>query len=269
MKRNMGKICLWKISAILAVLGLVLGFASCGGGGDWGTGGVDGPGQFGANMSLNNQVYELGGTAFSPTFTRYNGNRTIPAVTWVPGIGRVVLGSATITNGQLNLHLGTPTAGLISIGEIFWESVRVNPAATRGVDFLLETSDVDLFRGNIVALGNENSGTLTFTTVMYIYVDRDANISADRYENSGVDGGGIFWTETINPFNLDLGAGWNALRRTTVVNWTGTTETSTVTFALGETSDLRWILDDWSSSSANIMPTLSPQGPRRTFMRSR
>ena len=189
MKRNMGKICLWKIPAILAVFGLALAFAGC----DNGNGGGSSYelGHLGNTLNLSGQVYVWGGTEFESTFTRYNGNRTIPAVTWVDDWTReVVLGSATIGNGQLSLNMGTPTAGLVSSGEFLEgnEYIRINPAAARFAQFWLETSTVEVIRGNLTILGDENGGNRTFTQVWYIYVDRDVNVSRERSVDSDTSG---------------------------------------------------------------------------------
>ena len=259
MKRNMGKICLWKIPAILAVFGLALAFAGC----DNGNGGGSSyePGHLGNTLNLSGQVYTMEGCCHDGdrSFERFLGTRTVTGVTYTE-TGRVVLGTGAITGGQLNFSLGTPTAALRSgVGEEGW---TINPAATRAASFSLQIPNGRVEREKFVFSGNETSGSAGWISVGFIYVDRDATFRRLGWTNNECTDGectddcldwstqcrccwcihcsGIRWV--VEATDLNLRAGWNAFRFTETESWTATSETVTVSFNLGETSGLRWVL---------------------------
>jgi len=130
----------WKMSSILATLGLALAlvFTSCGD--DNG----NGSGALGATLELSGQVYTAywAEDAFAPVFTPFTGSRTV--VSDPPG------GTGAIANGQLTFNFGRPAVEYLeSMDSIFGSDddyndfpITVSPTTARGAWLWMYTMTV-------------------------------------------------------------------------------------------------------------------------------
>ena len=293
MKNNIGKVCLWKISAIFTVFGLVLALAGC-------DNGSSETSSFADTLHLSGQVYtaDWNEAEFRIVYNAFFGNLAVSASMWVEGTGDVSLGGAgAITGGRLNFSIGRPAP--VTLQTIQRAGVTVSPAAVRSAELLIfETHNGFLSRRSEDVSGDEFEGSITVIEVIYIFVDRETVISAYRsvVSNDECKHGecwddcldnnrlcwcecfctdchdyGFIWTETFNAFNIPLSEGWNVISIKDEFRWTENSGASTITILPGEPNGTRWVLHVWGDLPPDIMPISSPlpQNLRRSFMRNR
>ena len=236
---------LFGIIALAAIIGFLMTACDDGNGEDIGSDINNGSGALGATLNLSGQVYtwfdwgDIGG------FEIFTGNLGVHS----DGFG----GTGSVTNGQLNFSIGRP-ARLFSILYLFQEmeaeglnNFRFNPAEAQCAMLgLLTIPDGSIGRGNAVLnsiTANGRSDTMHLGS--YIYVDRDVNFSADLTQSNYHDR-----YYTVNAFNINLKAGWNALygEETRIIEYTeaGTILNYIITYSTASPGGLRWVFQDWS-----------------------
>ena len=160
-------------------------------------------------------------------------------------------GSGSITNGQLNFSIGTPSE-LVNIQEIFdwmeedYINFNISPSNAKIASLNLNISG----DGHIDKVWYNNT---TEEYVEYYYVDRDVTITGSgktttykcRCEEwdgqcycSNCDCDGTFITRNMN---LNLKTDWNAI---TIKKWewNENNQTETMTISTGNSSSTRWVL---------------------------
>jgi len=215
--------------------------------GDNDDGGNNGGGNavIGAKLELSGQVYTMtfNQTNYTVTFPEYKGNLTLS-----DGNG----GTATITGGKVNYTIETPNNLLASdFDDLFYgyDNVTANVSNVKWFRLDFYKNDANTYyslrkNNTVYNLGN-TSGTATFESVRYVYVDKDVTISGKgKTQNSGTQ------TSKTNDFSLALKEGWNALYSKSIFSGTypagnpsaATSSTSTETISLNNPS-LKWVLD--------------------------
>ena len=228
----------------IIVLAAVIVFSMSACGDDDENGGSGGGSALGATLNLSGKVFTGDWNETGVTYNEFTGNRTISASYLDENDRDIAIGgTGAITNGQLSFSIGTPSS-LQNISGFFgsdFNNLRISNTAARVADLNLRVPN-----GSRVYRGNEST-TLTrweSEEVLYMYVDRDVTVSADRKENTGTEDG-FTWTETFNAFTINLKEGWNALHSRRVAVETDTSETFTMTISTGNPANLRWILNEW------------------------
>ncbi|MCL2205820.1 MAG: hypothetical protein FWB82_04800 [Treponema sp.] len=189
---------------------------------------------------------------------RYMGTRTISS-----DVG----GSGTISGGFFNFNIGTPT-GLQPIANMwFADGATLQPAGVQARELRLSVPHRDSMGSSSFSQEYE-SATISGNTVRWEFVSRDfIFVSADivvsnpgwteseTWSNeAGVTIGNI--TYTLQPFTLNLRAGWNAVytwgiySATFTGTWQNPTSVSgnaphTVSTAAPADRPLRWAVSQW------------------------
>jgi hypothetical protein len=257
---------------VIAALAAVIGFSmvACdnnSGSGDGSGDNNSGSGALGSELVITNQqVYKGNYSETGISYSNYTGSKTFDRSSLYGGTG-------AITNGKFSCTLPTPDsiylemfgAEDIGINEEYFTNVTVsNPQVKNLTINRFETTDrAYLNRRNDTIKVSGNSRSVTEDGVRYIYVDNDVTISGKgktkTYEDTD-DGVPYKETITTKDFNLNLKAGWNAVRGIitgselytgTFENPTSVTFTGTMTLSLGDPSSCKWVLkggDDYSAS---------------------
>ena len=202
--------------------------------------GGGGDGALGASLNLSGQVYVYDWRNYN--YVIFTGNRQV-----VSAMGHG--GSGSITNGQLSFSIGTPSNLLSSdwaYNEFFegLNNVRINPTSTRFAFLELRTFPGDYYvsRENFVTSRTGNVEVTTYEELIYIYVDRDVNIRADRTVHTEWD-----YSSIVDAFNLNLKTGWNAFIVNGRAEYNLQTErqSETITVSVGNPGNhLRWVLSE-------------------------
>jgi len=247
----------WKMSSILATLGLALAlvFTSCGDDNGGGSGAL------GATLELRGQVYTAywAEDAFvAAVFTPFTGSRTV--VSHLPG------GTGAIANGQLTFSFGRPaTEYLYLLTSLFGEDddfpITVSPTTARGAWLWMYTRTGDTENGSLRRRHETGNATsFTYREVLYVFVDRDVIVSSpsgtERFEcecgtcDCVEYDDACFCNETFTRrgFNITLKEGWNALHERWELRLGANNHvTSTVSISHENPgSPLRWVFDDWT-----------------------
>jgi hypothetical protein len=210
------------------------------------SGGDDNGGSSGATLGqetltiTNQQVYTmvLNGTNYTISYPIYTGSLTL-SDGYTPPLGTAVISGGKFTYTQS----GAPTgSALIYISNIFSDDATVSPNDAKCA--VIDGFDTDigyLGRANY-SISNYNANTQTGTAtqeqVVYIYVDKNVAIKAEK---SGPieDADGEY---TYNAINLSLTKGWNAVTQKSVETVTTSKIFRTYSVIKGDTG--RWILDE-------------------------
>ena len=239
-----------KILGIIA-LAVIIGLSMAACSNDSGGGG--GNAALGYTLNLTGQVYteHWDDDNFRLNYTEFTGS--------IPSFNTGIGGTGGITNGQLNFTIGTPTSFEYPTDDQWWdENATVNPASAKGAMLWLEANYGYFLKRNHTISGNENRGSETIVVLAYVYVDRDATISAPRWNDSGTEYG-YSWSETFNAYTLNLKEGWNVINFKEAYSWTENSDTETITVSAGEPGGLRWFYNDWDiiGYSMGITPNAS------------
>ncbi|MCL2382562.1 MAG: hypothetical protein FWC64_13400 [Treponema sp.] len=209
-------------------------------------------GFLGMPARLSGQVYYLDWTpAGLPSFTVSSVDATVTA--WGSTVG-------TITNGILDVTLGTPTSPLSSIGT-FWliqdlenvfNNVTVSNDAVQAATLNLSTSNPGGGLGREFASGTD--ANFSDQLVWFIYVSAGVTISGTGRVNTFTDDG---FTETITTttFSLPLRQGWNAVHEIRIGSFTETSGAMNISLHHRNPGHpVRWVLDGGGGGGAPPAP---------------
>ena len=142
--------------------------------------------------------------------------------------------SGAITNGILNITIGTPTANQLEVFA-FSEGVTINPPSARGAGLELTL----LSNRRLVKYGDATASSAE--EAAHIYVDRNVTLTATGGELTFTDGG------SITDLNLSLVQGWNAvlMQAQGIVTENGYAPIASLSRAdiNNLSSNLRWVID--------------------------
>ena len=156
-------------------------------------------------------------------------------------------GTGTITDGQLNFNIGTPSLLLPSymIKTITTNDTALSPAETQfGVFFWLYTE----YGETPTSYNHTYSGThgVDYTEVqelfIFLYVDQDATMSSFGGDSWFDDTSfhGITHFQKHEPYTIKLHAGWNIIKTKTEIVDTSTHNGKTHYVSLANLADLKW-----------------------------
>ena len=245
----------------IITLAAVIGFTMTACGGSGGGGASSAP--LGATLNLTGQVYTVEwDDNDNLVFERFEGNRS-PVTWWNQGV------TGAINAGILNFSVGTPP-NLTDIIDFFYYDIEElnnftisDTSAEIARLSWLDTPNGEIGRWNESVSESRGRTTWTWEFVSFFYVDRNVNIRANRttWVNDECeddlwpgdcwcrDCTGETWTETINAFNINFYAGWNALFFSEVGAETANGGSFTATISAGNPARLRWVLDEWGGFS--------------------
>jgi len=232
MKKNTFR--LLGIIVIVAVIGFSMtGCPEDGGGG--------GPVDFGEELELSGQVYNI--VSFSmPEFTKFEGNLTLGGI-----------GTGKIEGGKLTYKAGVPGT-LYPISEVIQQledegftNVNISDTSVQGgsFEYIAITgsstySSVQKMNASMKLSGNTFSSNSEF--VVFMYCDKDVTITAAGGVRA-VNEDGFALTVTLKNVNLLLKAGWNALCTQRSGKADVNTRTGTGTISLSKDNpDIMWVL---------------------------
>jgi len=155
-------------------------------------------GSLGDTLTINAQVYTWDNNGFSP-FTSTVPNLNYNGVTFLT---ELIDGTAsvTLTDGKLNVTLGTPKDSALSSPETIMtipEGVTVSPSGAKVFPISRFTTSADWNGGTVVQQRSANG------SVTYVYCDKDVNVTGKF--SSTYNG----QTRTVD-YALYLKAGWNS-----------------------------------------------------------
>jgi hypothetical protein len=208
----------------------------------------------GATLNLTGQVSIFSWDGDNPVFIEFTDTRGVFSDD--PDIG----GEGAINAGLLSFNIGVPKELYsikrfhYSISNIGANNLRVTPTTARYAELNLRTiSDDPPIYGRLLRENNSySSGTWTDEGVIYIYVDRNVTISADRtvWDFKDED---YSWSATINAFNILLSTGWNAIYYKGISTETENFVTESVTISSSTPDTLKWILRESGGGGQNNM----------------
>jgi hypothetical protein len=236
------------IIAFIVIIGFSLITCDDGSGDDNGGGGGNSGATLGQEtLSITDQqVYTMveNETNYSISYTNYTGSMTLNENGYTSP-----LGTAKITNGKLNYtQTGAPNGdALVDILDLLEWGFLNATASSNDVKcaiisgFYSSSTDYSLFRGNQSVSNinvSEQTGTMTYEEVSYIYVDKNVTITAAKVGPTPEDG----VEYTYNAVNLSLTKGWNAV--TSKIVSTATKSKTSVTYSVTKGDTGRWILTE-------------------------
>jgi hypothetical protein len=266
-----------KVPLLIIALAAIIGFSfsACGdgdGGGDNGGGGGGGSATLGETPTLSGKVYVYtqNEQSYTITFPEYKGGNLT-----VSDYGLEETG--TISNGQFSFTLGQPlyleTLSESNLEYFFRGYTELTASSSSVQGYRLTYFDIDnsskyygLARENATVSRSGTSGSITYESVMYVYVDSDVTVSGEGDTDIDDEDEGFIWTSTTKDFRLALKAGWNTVytKRTMSSKLSGTTMTMTETEAisLSNPTSLKWALqesyyDDYDDYDFNLDRLLS------------
>jgi len=243
---------------LLLCLGFIVGCSDNGGSGGGG-GGNSGGGISGAE-ELN-----LSGQVWAEEWIYIQGGDIPTSITYSPFTRNVEIsyslgGEGSITNGQLNFNVGTPTLDTWHTASSYFYDWRnkyryfeiSNPSAkAAGLWFSTPFDGFSREFNTVSRRGSTYTGI--FQRVEFVYVDQDITIVGYGRTN--------FWeesnptlkvTEITKDINITLKKGWNSIFSN--INWTATVSGSgnnltqtmewTETVSIANPNNLRWVLID-------------------------
>ena len=185
----------------------------------------------GETLNLSGQIYSASMNNNNIVYVEFLSDWNVMS----DGIG----GEGTITGGHLEFSIERPET-LVDISSILFTNIAlanfiIDPieAQSNILDGLLPPTGT-LSRMNI----SSRSGRVEYENIIYVYVDRDVNIRADR---SVLEDQSDF-TNIVNAFNFELIAGWNAVLIKETETYTSNRYDILLDISPANPSNLRWIL---------------------------
>jgi len=282
-----------KMPATLATFGLTFALVLTGCGDNDNGGGGAQAAHFGNTLSLSGQVWVPNWTDDGRELTRFTGNRAVSAYTffWDSDTDTETIiplsGTGSITNGQFNFSVGSPTAQQLrpiailvdDLGYAF-DNVQISNADVAFVDLWLEVPNGEFSRryswDSETATEIRDGGDY----VTFIFVDQNVTISGrgatrafpeegcDCEELDGAcfceEWNGECWcdsppgTFTSSNFSITLREGWNAITERWEFRGTATSWSETITLSHANPGmPVRWILWGDEDYSAGLSENLS------------
>ena len=235
--------------AIALTFGMMALGCDTGGGGDTGITytvvAPGGPTQPGSNIELRGQVWTHVG--FS-NYTEFTGNRDIEGFILgsSPNFDPMLAGTGAITNGQLSFRMGTPSL-LLPVADIiavFAPGAVATPADARGNLLFLNTAGGEtLTKENPIAFTSGVSSIRDF--IGFFYASQSGNFShPGGFSSQYFPASGRTVNVTMEPFSINMQAGWNILREHERRYFTSlTVHDVIVSFSLGNPANAKWMLD--------------------------
>ena len=206
----------------IAVLAVVFSMSACDSGGGGGSG-------IGTALNISGQqVYQM--DMYGDT-TAYNGDQTVNS-----NIGY----SGKIEGGKFTFSAGTPVVMdpvgtlLLNIGmDEMYNNPGCNPNNAQGIELELYTNAGGLSKVNASLSTNSFSQEI----IAYIYVDMDCTVTGNG-KTINIEGIPV----TSSNLNLNLKAGWNAVKMN--VSASMSSMSGTVKVSLGDSNSSKWVLGD-------------------------
>jgi hypothetical protein len=236
------------VFVLIAAIGFSM--ATCGDGDDDGNdvgNDVGNPAHFGETLNLTGQVYTEVYSDTGMTYQIFSNNRTIQS----RGLG----GGGAINSGQLNFTIGVPDSFIlnnienvfmdIEDGWVDYDNFNISAPQARGAFLTLGTGGRDfLGKENRIYSATATTESSDWSYVLYFYVDRDVTISASRTEYPWTEDGKTY-NNTYNAFNITLKRGWNAFLRRNVSSQTLSGGNTTISYAISNPNNLRWVFKEY------------------------
>ena len=199
----------------------------------------------GEELILSGQVHTWDGND-SNSFPLFHGNLPVSS-----GVG----GSGSVINGRLNFTVGTPAPAVLKQqfmqeflddagGVEVFPNIQTSPADVQGTIlmglYIDNYQKPPLWRFNETVVTSGTSTTQTQEIVFYIYVNKDATLTATAMKETGYD-------VDVSDINMSLKKGWNAMYLKTVITTTQSGDSGSTSISAANPSNLIWVAmgSDW------------------------